>query len=674
MLLSRHASKGSATAMWMILQQRLAEVTSDPRGDVRNGAIHTIFRTFENCGDQFSSSVWEMSTRTVLFRVIELNVDVSETARSEEDKNTVDLRSLNNSSRIILESTAHLFATYLGSLISLQSFKDIWHDLLQHEVSYIDCESYELSTIAFKSLSSILSSTESSSVLGSQAINEAASLWARGIPSAPSSAENDDSSKDNALVAYIDCAKQIHRLLASEMSPKHTAIMLTRMQECVEVSTAPPYINDIDAMTKLQKEVLECFQMIRQDQEDIPSKMVKSLSHFARLPHSRQPGAKRPQELTFVAFAKAAIDMLQEVTCAHVSEVEIYTDDAASSALSALLESIQMKYLRSRQGKEPSLWRKATSSAVHTISKILPSAGKLELPTEKTHTIWAHIVSIFDAMQGSHRPDNDLDSATLIADEDFDLDALSSLARIVTPYFAQSAIPGPTRRVYLYNLTHASLVHKSRFDPLPSLDPDKDACNLLSNIHDIRLGRTYNPPFDPRLRISYTCINELFRLVSSSDARGNSMPTEAESFHECMRIPLVPATERSKTTTLLASTALPFLIIRCANTLKRYIADQPLRGRMPTPSSQRLEMLYLLEGMKRLRCEEDAVAALEEALRRCKVEDAGGPASSGPLFKIADPTLKHLEFLGPLVNRAVRFARFDWEIEGAMRAVLDLVF
>lgn len=93
-----------------------------------------------------------------------------------------------------------------------------------------------------------------------------------------------------------------------------------------------------------------------------------------------------------------------------------------------------------------------------------------------------------------------------------------------------------------------------------------------------------------------------------------------------------PAADRTHS---LASTLTPYIILRCALPLKRYIADQPLRGKMPTPTSQRLELLYLLQKMQ----------ALDK---------------------------EHLDKLLPLVGKASVYARVDTEVAEAMQAVLAL--
>ncbi|KAF4635809.1 hypothetical protein G7Y89_g2274 [Cudoniella acicularis] len=126
--------------------------------------------------------------------------------------------------------------------------------------------------------------------------------------------------------------------------------------------------------------------------------------------------------------------------------------------------------------------------------------------------------------------------------------------------------------------------------------------------------------------MSYVCFDSLIALVSLHD----STPEQVK----------------------LAQAAAPYLILRSGLTLRAYIADQPLRGRMPQPLSQRKELLYVLKALVNLRCEPDAIP------------DAPGVESEGK---------KHLHRLYPLLAKAVRAAARDMEVLEWIGRALDEV-
>jgi hypothetical protein len=126
--------------------------------------------------------------------------------------------------------------------------------------------------------------------------------------------------------------------------------------------------------------------------------------------------------------------------------------------------------------------------------------------------------------------------------------------------------------------------------------------------------------------MSYVCFDELVSLVTLHDG----------------------SLSRIK----LAQAAAPYLILRAGLTLRAYIADQPLRGRMPQSLSQRKELLYILRALVKLRCEPEAIP------------DTSGVESEGK---------KHLHRLYPLLAKAVRAAARDQEVLEWVGKALDEV-
>jgi hypothetical protein len=126
--------------------------------------------------------------------------------------------------------------------------------------------------------------------------------------------------------------------------------------------------------------------------------------------------------------------------------------------------------------------------------------------------------------------------------------------------------------------------------------------------------------------MSYVCFDELVSLVMLNDS----------------------STPRIK----LAQAAAPYLILRVGLTLRAYTSDQPLRGWMPQPLSQRKELLYVLRTLTELKCEPEAIP------------DTPGVDSEGR---------KHLHRLYPLLAKAIRAAARDQEVLELIGRALDEV-
>ncbi|KAI5308612.1 COPII coat Sec23p-Sfb3p heterodimer component, partial [Ascosphaera atra] len=133
----------------------------------------------------------------------------------------------------------------------------------------------------------------------------------------------------------------------------------------------------------------------------------------------------------------------------------------------------------------------------------------------------------------------------------------------------------------------------------------------------VRMGRTYTPRPNPRLKLAYALLDTLFELSSTYTGSAEAAPYVK-----------------------LAEATLPYLILRVAISLKTYIADQPLRGLMPQPTPSQKELLYLVD---RSTCLDSEPSAIPDP-------STIGPASSN------GSTKKHLAWLRPLVLRGIDVA------------------
>lgn len=659
----------------MVLLRRLATLTNDERADVRNGSVQVLYRTLESCGDKLTASLWEAVFPDVLFHVLE--IDASRQRRSRKSESDVDdgtRKSLNQSSRITVQGIETLMTTFNGAIRSLEAFSTIWDELLDRFESYLARDSYELYDMVYASISRMLTSpTEDNRSLDLSAVNQVASLWANHVPRCSETPENHANSQDRALIAYVATIKRIHALSQSDVKSKQIDIIVERLEEVIRTSKATSYTNDVNKETQLQAETLQTFDLLLSRPVDIPRKTIEGLAGFVVLPYAHQD-QKAPvqQGLTHVAFAKEAMKRLCKALTEDVKPRQTFESLALAIVLDALATSIEKKYTWKIQGKDPTLWRKATSSALAIIEHFLPATTMSSALAQHKESVWKRIVRIGEAILGAEyengiEPSDDI----LDPDETFDLAAFETYRGLVTPYLDSSAVTETTRLAYVAVLHRASTLHPSRFDDIDASDAyaatygppsspifsttlnDEELLQprapALDKLHTIRRGLVYDPPFSPRLRVCYAALDRLFDLVSTSANAANTTDNAPEA------TPTTATTSPDQAisaTGNLATTSLPFLLHRTATPLKRYIADQPLRGRFPTPASQRLELLYVL----------DKLATLE-------LEAARGTGGEGR---------RHLMYLAPLVTKALAVVPSNYtsvsnqEIKEGLLRVLDV--
>ncbi|KAK6495315.1 hypothetical protein TWF481_003340 [Arthrobotrys musiformis] len=104
----------------------------------------------------------------------------------------------------------------------------------------------------------------------------------------------------------------------------------------------------------------------------------------------------------------------------------------------------------------------------------------------------------------------------------------------------------------------------------------------------------------------------------------------------------------------LAGVAMRWMLVRVSVVLRRFAADQPLRGRTPQPRCQRKEIIYIMEKFTKLRS-------------AC----AGGEGQTVQTTAIEGGTKRHLLVMFPYISQAVGVAYGDGELLVLLTKALD---
>lgn len=553
------------------------------------------------------------------------------TATQSENPNTVGYRiAWIETTVVVLNGLSGLLATYLHVLTKHSSFKDCWRSLLGHYQSLLDLDILDINTAVFKALGQILvpanTNAELEAILDRDSVDLVWQLWSRGLPF--KSEEIPGTNNQDCLIAYIVCLKELYRLIQEDTNFEQTQRILVLLQDAVKQAHVASYSADIEYLTTLQTRVLEALKMIRTDITGVPAALMTQVATFAALPFQdeniAQTDRRRP---THVALSKASMGLLQSLAISHAQNFEIYSKPALSSSLVALSKPIALKYAFPIKSKGIPPWQLATNTALSILKATIPVlrrdapvTGRESIPIENERSIWAAIVRISNgiiAADCSAEP-----NASLIKDDqNFDIESFLTLRHLIIPTLGRQNIPDSTRRSYTEALFYNSIVHVPEPRELPRQNQD-----FLASLYQIRKGRTVDPSPSPRTKMSFICLQELFSLVQR---RSSLLPD-----------------------ILLAKAAAPYLILRVSLTLRAYIADQPLRGLMPQPLSQRKELLYILKALVELEAEVEAIP------------DTPGVEGDGK---------NHLYRLYPLLAKAVRAAARDQEVLEWLGRALDEV-
>ncbi|KAL8664596.1 MAG: hypothetical protein Q9168_007865, partial [Polycauliona sp. 1 TL-2023] len=481
-----------------------------------------------------------------------------------------DLRSWDGTSVILVGSICNTFNHSLGILSGHGAFAVVWDQMLAKFASLLDRQSLALSRAIFSSLTEILVEVERTSSTRNISLDPAWSLWAGNVPTSDAlqiGADNND-----ALIAYIQYIRQLHQMLSSGFDTNRAGALLSKLKSCVIDSTPMPYGSDIDDLSSVQKVVVETLALVPMRAEEIVTQLVDLVASFTSLAFRADSNNARKGK-TYIALSKAAMESVDRLAKQQSFRAHSSTANLLALIIRELEVPIRLKYKWQREGKGVPTWKEATS----TLLSILDT-DMLAVCTgtaKDKQNMWEAIVSIADSIMAADT-DTCNSPSTLSTDQTFDIESLTHLQTIIIPLLGSPSIPDKIRRKYIASLFTHSLIHTPHPDDLAR--PDQD---LLDGLRSHHVGRVQSLPPKRRSKLSYTLIDHLFALSASHDG----------SLHRIR----------------LAQIAAPYLILRVGLVLKAYICDQPLRGLMPQPLSQKREMAYVLRKMVELESEPKAI-------------------------------------------------------------------
>lgn len=567
-----------------------------------------------------------MCLKSVMFNLLSsIEAQLEENHDPESSISEKDRTGWNETTVVVLSGITNLLADYLDVLSSHPTFAKSWQTLLDHFNTLLDFKVLEINTAVFKALQKLLSrgNLEDKSQINfdRSALDLAWGLWSQSLPVIKPDPAAKRFDNQTYLTAYVSALPEIYRLIEADLNAERVRTIITLLREAIQQASAAAYSADIEYLTPLQTQVLQALRMIRTDIDGVQAALISQVAEFVALAFDRkEPSGSEEKRPTYVALSKSAMTLLEKLIVSHSSYHHIYTSGALASSLAALAKPIVLKYRFPITTKSISPWRQATTSALAILESILPVLTKSVFRDEAIRSLWTSIVTIGNGITSADTEDAP-ETVDIKDDETFDITAFLKLRELITPALGSPTIPDKTRRMYTESLFHMSLIHTPQPQELPQ--PNQE---LLATLYQQRKGRTVDPTPSSRSKMSYVCFDELISLVTVQDS--------------------------SESHIKLAQAAAPYLILRAGLTLRTYIADQPLRGRMPQPLSQRRELLYILKALVKLRCEPDAIPAAPN---------------------VESEEKKHLHRLYPLLAKAVRAASRDQEVLECLGKALDEV-
>lgn len=553
-----------------------------------------------------------MCYRVVLVEMLSVDKETYDKLEHSRSPNQNDetQEGRNETAVIMVGGVSKILSQNLESMVSSPNFSELWSQLLVYFSGLLNRKVLEISTAVCIGVTKILAEIEDIDKLDQSSTAKLWDLWESGIPVFHRDNSQRKKGNQDSVVAYLELLHQMSRFIVHGIELEQVKIVTERLHSCVLHSDSAAYSADIDRMAPVQKIALNCLRNIPTEIPGALYKLVDSIAGFIILAYE---GGDETKSQSYVALSKAAMDLLRTCLLDHMAIGKIQDPKLVTRALDALKTPLRLKYQWRREGKEPSPWKKATTTSLTILETIVP----ILKPAPEAPGFWSAVIEISSCITSADTASCN-NPTSISQDQKFDIEAHTRMRALITPLLGLSSVPEPSRRAYVASIFSNSIIHIPHPDDLAR--PGQD---LLQGLQSIHIGRTQDLPPTPRSELSYLLLDELFSLVSVR-----------ESTSEQLR---------------LARAAAPFLILRAGITVKAYTHDQPLRGRMPQPWSQKKELLYILRKLVELNSEPGAIP------------DAPG---------ITSPRKKHLHRLYGLIVQATGITDGDDEVKEALREFL----
>ncbi|KAL5513923.1 hypothetical protein ACEPAG_2684 [Sanghuangporus baumii] len=613
-------------ALWMLLLLEMLGLCTDPRSEVRVGAIQTLFRTLQLYGASLSLETWDEILWKVAFPLLDSLTDamkqVGTPVLSSSASGTVPVsdtvQAWDESKTLALQSLGLIFNDFLViKFIHLDSFERVWDTFVtQIQTSFM----FDSAPSCTASLRCLEKATKAAIPSFSDTIERVKVVWQRvwtacdnmgqlvlrrTRPLHNMSAVGSPPFHQDSLLAFVDVIRATRSLSREKEGREWDIDQLTRLMAILKgvltYPDSPNYRPDIDDLTAVQAVVVETINDIDLSVPGAASLVLRDLSELLTLPYlgafdvqdaNYDPSrpikdSRRSNRVTYIALTKKVMPMLRDTFLRFRDADLIYIDGTLEAIFSAYAVPIKLKYecpAPSKFGNDLPLWKSATSAfllIVRETSQRLRTAGT-EIPDERIASIWRQII---DAFRGGILADcRSLDSLPLEeqeAEEAFDISLIAALETDVVPYVGDTRVPDNVIVQFAKMLLQGSLVHVTEDTSLHEHHSTPRSASVSDQSTSPTVveyaGFTVCLPITSREQFSYWCLDLLFLICS--DAVKDEEPLRHR----------------------IAALSLPTLLQRCSTTLLSYLADEKLRGHYPFPRAREEELVYILKKVLSLR-------------------------------------------------------------------------
>ncbi|KAF9267021.1 hypothetical protein L218DRAFT_955496 [Marasmius fiardii PR-910] len=644
--------------LWMFLLTEMLGLCTDPRPEVRDGAIQTMFRTMQLYGATLSLETWDQCVWKITFPLLD---DLTEEIRARvgtgpsDDGSTSALvtelsttgaksvaseQAWDESKIMAFQSIGSIFHDFLVSkIIHLETFTKAWDVFTTHVQDAVLLDNRPISTPALRCLERVVKAASTSSSI-KESREPTTYAWRRVWESldviggfilkksgpgscTPTNADTEPQIglpkpfTQESLVAFVDviqCTRALSRQLEGQEWPlERLTRLMAILKGVLTYSNSPDYRPDIDALPPLPTVVLNTINGIDLSLQGSPSLVLKDLSEFTTLPFlaafdvPQLPGSQTPKKrVTYIALAKRTMPLLVELVVRFKDSVEIYLDGTVESVLAAYSIPVKLKYdcpAPSKHGKDEPLWKTATTCFLKIVkevgSRVNGNDFREVMSDDRVTSIWRQTLDVFKGgILADCSSALSFPLSVQESEENFDMALLSSLEIDVLPYLGDSRIPDQVIHILPNMLSLGSKLYEG--------DYGVGSLSRSMSSDDLREGESREPdPSREYVKVEKLDVEKhLGHGSTDHNDPGSLVPRERFSYW-CFDLLFLVCSDVTRDQEPLrkrvAALSLIFLFSRCKTTLVGYVADQALRGNLPFPRVREDELIYVLQKLFKLR-------------------------------------------------------------------------
>ncbi|ORX90356.1 hypothetical protein K493DRAFT_409906 [Basidiobolus meristosporus CBS 931.73] len=592
----------SLSALWSLLLHSLSRICTDPRPEVRNGAIQTLFRTIGINGGLLTPVDWKLCIWKVVFPLIDAVKqtafeaiaawralkDVQDDSKAfmmvHHSRGTVD-KQWDESHVLVIGGATRLFKDFLPSLIVLANFKGAWDVLLDHLKGYFLKYSPEVTLASIKSYHSLITLAQNQDAVDLAKIQplwmRAWEVWEQMGTEMIQSSQPDHHEKDRpvasfdqeTVTAYTSTFIDLYDIVCEQFELKQIEKLMAVLYGVLTHRSSLNAPSDVSHLTPLQASILEIIKSLKLDAEGTAVVVLHHLCGNIELAFMQQANSleKPRKKATYIALARTLMDTMKELLLKSIHDQSTYSDGVFEHVIKTYSHPMKLKYeCPTLDANTTPLWKMATLSVLEILAAGMPiftSVAK-QIPDERFQGTWNNIVNLIEGTISSDSGFPPTMSITDIrADENFDIEYLDKLQTILFPFLGLPDVPRDVISRIIRSLEKGSRLYAD--SRIAEMALETQGRNELP-------GLTADTVAVQREHYAIICLKCLFKLCS---ATSHESFTEEQSEAVAKRIAQVTA---------------PILINRCKFILEAYVVDAPLFGKMPLPRIRQDEIIFVL--------------------------------------------------------------------------------